>query len=104
MSEATESVQTETETVETVTVPTVTEIVSALVSKIGTETVTPYGVHNIVNGAFKILGSEKQIRPQMMYNYDKNGLIAKGKKGIKEYNKAEVTAFAIKYVTKHTSN
>lgn len=64
------------------------------------ETITPYALHNIVNGALEALGSGKRIRPQMMYNYSRNGLLVKGEKGIKALTKDQSVAFATKYVTK----
>jgi len=84
---------------------TVEEIVSELtVAVFGDDpTITPYKIHTVVNGAFEALSNEKRIRPQMMYNYDRNGMIAKGKKGVKAYTEDEVKAFATKYVNKHTS-
>lgn len=64
-------------------------------------TVTPYKIATIINGTFKVLGVEKQIPTQMMYNYDRNGMIVKGKKSVKSYDKDEVTAFVTKYVNKY---
>jgi len=65
------------------------------------ETITPYKVHNVVNGTFEILGASKRVPPQMMYNYSRNGMLVKGVKGIKALNKEQVTAFVTKYVNKH---
>jgi hypothetical protein len=62
-------------------------------------TVTPYKIATVINGTFEALGNEKRIPTQMMYNYDRNGLIVKGKKSTKAYDMDEVT----KYVTKYTS-
>lgn len=85
------------------TVPTsIEEIVTALVNGIDGAMIKPYGIHTVINTTFQVLGSELTVRPQMMYNYDRNGLIVKGKKGTKEYTKTEVIAFATKYVTKKT--
>lgn len=70
------------------------------------EEITAYKIANVINGAFKVLGVAKMIPTQMMYNYTKNGLIAKGKKGsAKEirYTKAEVNEFAAKYVNKYAN-
>jgi len=90
---------------ETDTELTVDEIVSELTDTVfgDDDTITPYKIHTVVNGTFEALENEKRIRPQMMYNYDRNGMIAKGRKGVKAYTKDEVKAFATKYVTKHTS-
>lgn len=61
---------------------------------------TPYAVAQIINDTFVELGSDKSIRPQMMYNYARNGLI-NGVKGSKLYTAEEVGAFVIRYVSKH---
>jgi len=76
----------------------VREVVEAL-----PETVSPYQIHSVINTVFEVLGSERTVRPQMMYNYDRNGLIVKGAKGVKRYAHEEVVAFATKFVTKHTT-
>ena len=68
----------------------------------GESTITAYKIHNIINGTFKVLGVDKVVPPQMMYNYSKNGMIS-GIKLQKQYNKDEVTKFVTKYVTKHSN-
>lgn len=80
------------------------DIVAELVTEVfgESETITPYKIHKVINGAFEALGAEKRIIPQYMYNYDRNGMIAKGIKGAKAYNKDQVTAFVNKFVGKHT--
>lgn len=65
------------------------------------ETVTPYKIATIINKTFEVMGAEKRIPTQMMYNYDRNGMIVKGKKSVKAYTKDEVTAYVNKYTTKH---
>jgi hypothetical protein len=86
---------------ETVTVESVvTELVATL-----PEEVTAYKIATLVNGAFTVLGIEKQIPTQMMYNYTRNGMIAKGKKGKASdirYTKEETEAFVTKYVNKYS--
>lgn len=82
---------------------TVGQIVSFLVGKIETAKVTPYGIHTVVNSAFEVLGNPKRVRPQMMYNYDRNGILCKGKKNTKEYTKTEAIEFATKFVEKHNA-
>lgn len=62
---------------------------------------TPYGIAKLINQLFQDLGSDKQIPPQMMYNYDRNGMIVRGQKNRKTYTAEEVGAFAVKYVSKH---
>jgi hypothetical protein len=66
-------------------------------------TITPYKIATIINGTFEVVGAEKRIPTQMMYNYDRNGLIAKGVKGSKAYDKEQVTTYVTKYVSKHTN-
>jgi hypothetical protein len=83
-------------------VPTLPEIVAELV---GTEQkeFTAYSVATFVNKTFEVLGNEKRVPPQMMYNYTRNGLVAKGKKGKAtdiRYSNDEVQAFVNKYVGK----
>lgn len=75
-----------------------------LVSALPSDEVTPYQIHTVVNTMFDALGSSRTVRPQMMYNYDSNGLIVKGKKAAKRYTREEAAAFAVKFVTKHTTN
>lgn len=81
----------------------VEDIVKELTSEVfGNETViTAYKIHNVINEVFKVLGIAKVVPPQMMYNYDRNGLIVKGKKGVKRYTADEVYAFVTKYVNKY---
>lgn len=70
------------------------------------EDITPYQIATMINAIFevqqikKVDGSLLQIRPQMMYNYDSNGLICKGKRATRAYSLAEVLAFVQKYTTK----
>ena len=102
MSENTTALQTTpTEDLETELTPA--QIISELVGTAfgDNTTVTPYKVATIINGAFEVLGVAKVIPTQMMYNYARNGLIVKGKKGAKAYTQSEVTAFVTKYVGKY---
>lgn len=81
---------------------TVESVVTELVSTLEEE-VTAYKIATVVNGTFTVMGNEKRIPTQMMYNYTRNGLIVKGKKGsAKEirYTKEEVKSFVVKYVNK----
>lgn len=92
---------------------TVTEIENEITlpeivqSVIGTETdVTAYKIAVYVNKVFTITGTEKQVPTQMMYNYTRNGMIVKGKKGsAKEirYTNEEAVAFVTKYTSKYIS-
>jgi hypothetical protein len=65
--------------------------------------ITPYQIHTVVNTLFEAFGHPKRIRPQMVYNYDRNGMIVKGLKDVKRYGADDVAAFATKFVTKHMS-
>lgn len=94
----------EQEDIEEETTPTtVEEIVTLLTGKIETKEITAYGIHTVINNTFKILGIDIEIRPQMMYNYARNGMIVKGQKGTKTYNKNEVIEFAVKFVEKRVN-
>src|SRR4051812_48625822 len=84
---------------------TVEEIVTELVGTLPTDDNTAYTVWKVLTGALKALEIEKTVPSQMMYNYTRTGMIAKGKKGsAKEirYSKDEVQAFVTKYVNKHS--
>jgi hypothetical protein len=87
------------------TEPTLPEIVQELATAaFGTEsTITPYKIATIINKAFEVTNTEKRIPTQMMYNYDRNGLIVKGKKGVKAYTKDEVQTYVVKYTSKYIS-
>lgn len=65
------------------------------------EDITPYQVHLVINETLQGLGEDRRIVPQMMYNYDRNGLIVKGQKNQKRYTWAEVEAFAIRWFKKN---
>ncbi len=104
LDETTEGEETvaEVEDDESTTEVSIEELVLDIVSALPSE-VTPYQIHSVVNTVFDALGAGKSVRPQMMYNYAKNGLIVKGAKDRKRFSQDEVIAFAVKYVTKHTS-
>lgn len=75
---------------------------------VGTSTdVTPYGVWKIMTEGFKALGIDQNRPSQMMYNYTRNGMIAKRTKGVpaKEvrYTTDEVIGFLVKFYTKHSA-
>jgi hypothetical protein len=68
--------------------------------------VNPYGAHKLVNAWLADRGVDKEIPPQMMYNYTR-GQIRKGRKPMIKYDEAtnsiQVTDLAEwfeKYVTK----
>lgn len=62
---------------------------------------TPYSIAKVLNEKLTEAGL-KNVPPQMMYNYAKNGLI-NGVKGVKKYNQSEVDAFVTKQMDKRTS-
>ena len=72
-----------------------------LVDSFDVDVFTPYQIHNAVNSVLKALGSEYRVRPQMMYNYDVNGLIVKGAKGQKRYTSDEVYDFVVRFVNRN---
>ena len=89
------------ETVENVTV-TLEDVVTEFVGD--RPEYTAYSVAVIINRIFKETGTDKEIKTQMMYQYTRNGLIAKGKKGTASdirYTKDEVIKFVLKYTSKH---
>jgi hypothetical protein len=82
----------------TTTAPSLTETVSAA-TPTDTEEFTSYQVHSVLNKVLEIVGLEYRVRPQMMYNYSKNGLIS-GIKGQKRYDRDQVLRFVEKFVSK----
>lgn len=67
------------------------------------ETYTPYGIWKVLNEILKANG-QAEIRPQMMYNYARNGMIVKGSKifgtDLRPITRDEVVAFIERYCTK----
>lgn len=59
-----------------------------------------YGIHTVINLILVANGLDK-IRPQMMYNYARNGLIVKGEKifgpSLRNFTPSEVAEFIIRY-------
>jgi hypothetical protein len=62
---------------------------------------TPYAIAELITDTFCELGSDKKVRGQMMYNYDRQGLIVKGMKDKKRYTAEEAAVFALRYIHKH---
>jgi len=90
------------EVVETAPEMTVEDIVTELAGSIE-EPITAYKIANVINGTFELIGIDKKVPPQMMYNYTLKGMIVKGKKGSAKdirYTRDEVVAFATRYVNK----
>jgi hypothetical protein len=67
-------------------------------------TYTSYGISAVLNKILVANGADK-IRPQMMYNYARNGLIVKGEKifgaSLRDFTAIEVTEFLIRYCTRN---
>lgn len=68
------------------------------------ETYTSYGISTVLNKILVANGSDK-IRPQMMYNYARNGLIVKGEKifgaSLRDFTTEEVSEFLIRYCVRN---
>lgn len=69
--------------------------------------ITSYGTWKIMTEGFRALGIDQNRPSQMMYNYTRNGMIAKRTKGMAgkdvRYTRDEVIEFLVKFYTKHTS-
>jgi len=66
---------------------------------------TAYQIAKLINIRLAEAGFQ-DVRPQMIYNYDRNGMIVKGEKNVtarRTFTKDEVTAFVDKFVTKRMS-
>lgn len=90
-----------TEVVEETEALTVEEIVQSLVTE---DTYNAYGIHKIVNAVLEVLGNERRIAPQMMYNYSRNSMIEKGREKPNKdhvYSNEAVKAFVIKWANKN---
>jgi hypothetical protein len=59
----------------------------------------PYSIARLINDQLEKAGFE-QIRPQMMYNYDRNGLIngTKAQNSVRPYTLDETNKFVTKFV------
>lgn len=61
---------------------------------------TGYGIHTVLNRILREAGL-KEVKPQQMYNYLRNGLIVRGEKihgaALRPIKKAEVQAFLRRY-------
>jgi hypothetical protein len=64
-----------------------------------------YEIHKILNQILRDGGYVRTIKPQMMYNYLRNGLIVKGEKifgeSLRRVTKIEVVQFIERYVAKN---
>jgi hypothetical protein len=88
---------------------TIEEIVETLVEK--GQIYKPYGIHTLINRALEVLGADRQIAPQMIYNYSRNSLIVRGRgekvngKVVNKdhvYDSEQVTKFMIRYLSKNS--
>lgn len=63
---------------------------------------TAYQIHSIVNAMLEKAGrGDLKIIPQMMYNYDRNGMIVKGVKNVtksRTFTTSEVQEFTERFV------
>jgi hypothetical protein len=77
------------------------DIIKALVTE---DEYSAYGIHTVLNGILKEVGKDA-IRPQMMYNYARNGMIVKGQKifgeTLRPFTTDEVVAFIVRYVERN---
>lgn len=68
------------------------------------EQYSAYAVHTVLNLIMVANGAEK-IRPQMMYNYARNGLIVTGEKifgaSLRTFTQSEVCDFLIRYCVRN---
>ena len=70
-----------------------------------TETMyTGYGIHTVLNRILADAG-RSAVRPQMMYNYLRNGLIVKGEKifgeSLRTVTNEEVRNFLVRYIERN---
>lgn len=97
----------EAELVEATPELTVEEVVKDLVEALKSNEISPYAVHKIVNATLEIFeADEKKVPPQYMYNYSRNGMIAKrtAKPNYDhKYSADEVYSFVVKFTTKRIS-
>lgn len=77
------------------------ELLSEIVTE---ESYSAYGVHSVLNRIMVANGLDK-VRPQMMYNYLRNGLLVKGQKifgeTLREVTQDETIEFIIRYCVKN---
>lgn len=104
--------ETELDTVETKT-PEVTleTVIEDLTEGFGDET-TPYAIFKVLEGIVEVFEVDRVLKPQMFYNYSRNGMIAKremtthetsGKKINTDhrYTREEVVGFVTRYATRN---
>lgn len=64
------------------------------------EEFTLYQLAGRVNQVLEAMGSEKTVRPQMMYNYARNGMIVKGVRDLKSVTRDQAVEFVTRYVNR----
>lgn len=76
--------------------------IAQIITRGENEGFTPYMIASLVNAQLESAGVEP-IRPQMMYNYDSNGMINGTKKqsAQRKYTSTEVEAFLGRWVPKY---
>lgn len=62
---------------------------------------TAYRVSVAVNLALQEVSSEYRVRSQMMYNYDRNGMIVRGVKDAKRFTREQVIDFVVRFVERN---
>jgi hypothetical protein len=85
--------------------PEVRDAYAKAIEALVTETeYSAYGIHTVLNKLLAAAGREG-VRPQMMYNYARNGLIVPGVKitgeTLRTFTAEEVTSFIIKYLVRN---
>jgi len=78
----------------------IVDIVRSLVEASETTTWSPYAIHVVVNRCFQVMGIEKKIPPQMIYQYAKKGML-NGTKDTLRFTTEETVAFVTKYLNKN---
>lgn len=84
--------------------PKVTDLrtlVEGIVEETDRDIHTPYQVHVIVNLVLQGLGTDYRVRPQMMYNYDRNGMIVRGSKSKMRFTNDEVIEFVTRFTERN---
>jgi len=80
-------------------------IMNLIVAEVPTEETSCYGIATVLNRIVKANGSGKSVRPQMMYNYARNGMIVRGEKifgeTLRTFTKIEVAEFVMKYCSRN---
>jgi hypothetical protein len=79
--------------------------IQQIISRIENEGATAYQIATLLNVQLEAHGF-KPVRPQMIYNYDRNGMVVKGVKDVtktRRFSMTEVTEFIDRFVTNKIS-